>query len=180
MACRIDRKREMSPISRAHVSAVIRPTQGTVCSRRTLSARNGSRSSERINADSMCRRRRIESWLTRRSGRMLLMASSLASSSETNPSRCPESHHAPPADWVQRPWHVCDERAGEKVREIKMRRMPASVADGNRLFLTTFLRCPDGAMPVIERYRRASIRTERIHCAHLSNCCNVGSSTGQV
>ena len=78
---------EMSPISSAHVSAVIRPTQGTVCSRRTLSARSGSRCSERINADSMCRSRRIESWLTRRSGRILSMTSLPASSSETNPSR---------------------------------------------------------------------------------------------
>lgn len=53
MACRIDWKREMSPISSAHVSAVTLPTAGIVCSRCTLSSSIGSRCSERINADSM-------------------------------------------------------------------------------------------------------------------------------
>ena len=72
MACRIDRKREISPISSAQVSAVIRPTQGIVCSRRTLSANSGSRCSDRISADSMRCSRVIESRLSRRSGRILL------------------------------------------------------------------------------------------------------------
>jgi len=48
MACRIDRKRKMSPISNAQLSAVTLPTAGIVCSRRTLSASSGSRCSERI------------------------------------------------------------------------------------------------------------------------------------
>lgn len=43
MPGRIDRKREISPISSAHVSAIIRPTQGAVCSRRTLSTRREAR-----------------------------------------------------------------------------------------------------------------------------------------
>src|SRR5438876_749229 len=72
MACRIERKREISPISSAQVSAVIRPTQGIVCSRRTLSANSGSRCSDRISADSMRCSRVIESRLSRRSGRILL------------------------------------------------------------------------------------------------------------
>lgn len=61
----------------------------------------------------------------------------------------PESHHAPPVDRVQRAWYICDEGAGEEVRESEMRQMPASMADGNRPFLSeSDSGCPDRAVPV--------------------------------
>ena len=56
--------REVSPISSAHVSAVIGPTPGTVRSRLSLSSSSGSRSSDRSSAASM-RMERSMSWRIR-------------------------------------------------------------------------------------------------------------------
>src|SRR5437879_13570817 len=53
MACLIVRKREASPISSAHVRAVIGPTPGMVLSRLSLSASKRSRSRELIRAYSI-------------------------------------------------------------------------------------------------------------------------------
>ena len=71
MACLIVRKRETSPISSAHVSAVIGPTPGTVLSLLILSANNGSRSRELIKAYSVYWQRSIVSRLSFNSGRIL-------------------------------------------------------------------------------------------------------------
>src|SRR5947209_2642296 len=80
MASRIEGKRETSPISSAHVSAVIGPTPGTVLSCLIRSASKGSRCSELTRAYSVFCNRTMLSRLTRSRGRILSLTSSLVAS----------------------------------------------------------------------------------------------------
>jgi hypothetical protein len=71
IACLMVRKRETSPISSAHVSAVIGPTPGIVLSRLILSAKTGSRCNELTREYSVFWQRSIVSRLSFSNGRML-------------------------------------------------------------------------------------------------------------
>ena len=115
MACRIDRKREISPISSAQVSAVMGPTPGTVLSRLILSASKGSRCSELTRAYSVfCSRTTVSRlsfgrgtgllharprWSRATRGSSLLCAAAACCSSLRFPSADPKSifhlHHLP-------------------------------------------------------------------------------------
>jgi hypothetical protein len=74
-------KREVSPTSRAQVSAVMGPTPGMVLNRLSLSASSGSRSSDRSRVVSSLIDRSICSRQSLSSGRILSLTSSLVASS---------------------------------------------------------------------------------------------------
>src|SRR5713226_8974350 len=75
MACRIDRKRDTSPISSAQVSAVMGPTPGTVLRRLILSHSKGSRCRELTRAYSIFCSRTMVSRLSLSKGRILFWES---------------------------------------------------------------------------------------------------------